>query len=423
MTAADGGVDEQRNGCDRRRALDRRERAEGLELMPEASRVSECALAESITAQMPDIGQLTKHWGYLQRLSEAGALNAVEVLGLLLHCGGSGHRAVNLAAHGRAARPHLNAVVRGGHVPVSSFARAGAAQRLVHPSGTRRGSPDGNPPQARGGRPARQPCRQLHGAESAQCPDARSDGHALEPPTVLAAAAERRDPIAGEGRRPDRPVQRRDQVGSLPAAGRSARTLVPCWSFDNQITAGAIVAASMLMSRALAPMEMTIGAWRQCVAARSAYVRLNTLLEQSPSSPRRLSLPAPRGVLRVQDVVAWLDGTPAPTLRCVTFTLAPGDVLAVIGSSGSGKSTLARLIVGAAPPYAGKVRLDNADINMSNKEELGPHLDYLSQDVELFEGTVAQNIARFGELKSAKIVDAAQCAGVHDIDPGLAPEL
>ena len=188
---------------------------------------------------------------------------------------------------------------------------------------------------------------------------------------------------------------------------------------DNQITAGAIVAASMLMSRALAPLEMTIGAWRQCVAARTAYARLNKLLEQSPSRPRRISLPAPKGVLQVQDVVAWLEGAPAPTLRRVSFKLAPGEVLAVIGSSGSGKSTLARLIVGAAAPYAGKVRLDNADINMWNKEELGSHLGYLSQDVELFDGTVAQNIARFGELESAKIVDAAQRAGVHDMILGL----
>jgi ATP-binding cassette, subfamily C, type I secretion system permease/ATPase len=188
---------------------------------------------------------------------------------------------------------------------------------------------------------------------------------------------------------------------------------------DNQTTAGAIVAASMLMSRALAPMEMTIGAWRQCVTARSAYARLNTLLEKSPSRPHRISLPAPRGVLQVQDVVAWLDGTPAPTLRRVAFKLGPGEVLAVIGSSGSGKSTLARLIAGAAQPYTGKIRLDNADINMWNKEELGPHLGYLSQDVELFDGTVAQNIARFGELESAKIIEAAQRAGVHDMILGL----
>jgi ATP-binding cassette subfamily C exporter for protease/lipase len=103
----------------------------------------------------------------------------------------------------------------------------------------------------------------------------------------------------------------------------------------------------------------------------------------------------------------------------VSFRLARGDILAVIGSSGSGKSTLARLLVGAAPPFAGKIRLDNADIHMWNKEELGPHLGYLSQEVELFDGTVAENIARFGELDSARIVDAAKRAGVHDMILGL----
>ena len=188
---------------------------------------------------------------------------------------------------------------------------------------------------------------------------------------------------------------------------------------NNEITAGAIVAASMLMSRALAPVEITISAWRQCIGARNAHARLNSLLEQSPPRPRRLSLPAPRGALQVDDVVAWFAGTPAPTLRRVTFKLAPGNVLAVIGPSGSGKSTLARLLVGATPPYAGKIRLDNADIEVWNKEELGPHLGYLSQEVELFDGTVAENIARFGELDSAKIVAAAKRAGVHDMILGL----
>ncbi|MGH6900926.1 MAG: type I secretion system permease/ATPase, partial [Geminicoccaceae bacterium] len=184
---------------------------------------------------------------------------------------------------------------------------------------------------------------------------------------------------------------------------------------DNAITPGAIVAASMLMSRALAPLETTIAAWRQCVGARSAYLRLNALLEQWPRRPRRLSLPAPRGALDVAEVVAWPGGGDAPTLRRVSFSLAPGETLAVVGASGSGKSTLARLIVGAAPPYSGKIRLDGAEISMWNREELGPHLGYLPQDVELFEGTVAENIARFGELDSAKIVEAAQRAGVHDM--------
>jgi PrtD family type I secretion system ABC transporter len=218
-----------------------------------------------------------------------------------------------------------------------------------------------------------------------------------------------------------------DRTGIFAGTTKSVRFLLQaillgCGAelvINNEITSGAIVAASMLMGRALAPMEITVGAWRQCVAARDAYARLNTLLARSPSRPRRLSLPAPRGLLEAQDVVVWLDGASAPMLRNVTFKLTPGDVLAIIGSSGSGKSTLARLIAGVATPYAGKIRIDNADIHAWNKHELGPHLGYVSQDVELFDGTVAENIARFGNLDSAKIVDAALRAGVHDMILGL----
>lgn len=108
-------------------------------------------------------------------------------------------------------------------------------------------------------------------------------------------------------------------------------------------------------------------------------------------------------------------GCPAPTLRRVNFRLAPGETLAVIGASGSGKSTLARLIVGAWAPYSGEIRLDAADIHVWNREELGPYLGYLPQEVDLFEGTIAENIARFGELDSRKIIDAAKRAGVHDM--------
>jgi PrtD family type I secretion system ABC transporter len=182
-----------------------------------------------------------------------------------------------------------------------------------------------------------------------------------------------------------------------------------------EITPGAIIAASMLMARALAPLETTISAWKQFVDVRGAYARLNALLNQTPLTLKRVSLPVPRGAVDVEDLVAWLPGSAAPTLRSVNFTLAAGDILAVVGASGSGKSTLARLIVGAMQPYSGKIRLDNADIHMWNREELGPHLGYLPQDVELFEGTVAENIARFAELDSLKIVNAAIRAGVHEM--------
>jgi PrtD family type I secretion system ABC transporter len=214
-----------------------------------------------------------------------------------------------------------------------------------------------------------------------------------------------------------------DRTGVLTGVTKSVRfllqaSLLGCGALlviKDEITPGAIVAASMLMSRGLAPLEMTIGAWRQCVGASSAYARLNSLLEQCPARPRRISLPTPTGALHVQDMVAWLPGTPAPTLRRVNFRLAAGETLAVVGASGSGKSTLARLLVGAWAPYSGEIRLDNADIHVWNRDELGPYLGYLPQEVDLFEGTIAENIARFGELDSLKIIDAAKRAGVHDM--------
>jgi ATP-binding cassette subfamily C exporter for protease/lipase len=188
---------------------------------------------------------------------------------------------------------------------------------------------------------------------------------------------------------------------------------------EDEITPGVIIAASMLMARALAPLETTIGAWRQCVGVYGAYARLEDLLREAPPRRRRISLPAPRGALRLEEIVAWLPGSTEPILRGVNFTLAAGDILAVVGASGSGKSTLLRLIVGALPPYAGKVHLDEAEMQLWNREELGPRLGYLPQEVELFEGTIAENIARFGELDSRKIVNAAQRAGVHDMILGL----
>ena len=212
-----------------------------------------------------------------------------------------------------------------------------------------------------------------------------------------------------------------DRTGLFTGVSKSVRlllqiTLLGCGALlviKSEITPGAIVAASMLMARALAPLETTISAWKQFVAVCGAYGRLNALLNQTPLTLKRVSLPAPRGALEVEDLLAWLPGSAAPTLRSVNFTLAAGDILAVVGASGSGKSTLARLIVGAMQPYSGKIRLDNADIQIWNREELGAYFGYIPQDVELFEGTVAENVARFAELDSLKIVDAAVRAGVH----------
>ncbi|MBA5640024.1 type I secretion system permease/ATPase [Duganella sp. LX20W] len=184
---------------------------------------------------------------------------------------------------------------------------------------------------------------------------------------------------------------------------------------ENKITPGMMIAASILVGRALAPVQQVIGVWKSWSSTRSSYERLASLLEKNPARAAGMELPKPQGQLSVEGVTASPPGVTVPILRGVTFALQPGDVLGVIGPSGSGKSTLARLMVGVWPAVMGKVRLDGADIYHWNKAELGPNMGYLPQDIELFGGTIAENIARFGEVDAEKVVDAAKRAGVHDM--------
>lgn len=181
------------------------------------------------------------------------------------------------------------------------------------------------------------------------------------------------------------------------------------------ITPGMMIVCSLLMGKALAPVEQVIGAWKHMVAARESYKRLDELLQSAPKRGETLSLPAPKGHLLVENLIAGAPGQQAPILRGVNFEVQPGEVVGVIGPSASGKSTLARLLVGVWGARAGSVRLDGADIYLWNKDELGPHLGYLPQDIELFDGTIAENICRFGEQNAEKIIQAAQRAGVHDM--------
>jgi len=176
-----------------------------------------------------------------------------------------------------------------------------------------------------------------------------------------------------------------------------------------------MIAASILMGRALAPVDQMIGAWKQFGAARGAYARLNEMLNAVPVRPRALTLPAPKGALQAESAIVAPPGSRNPVLRGVNLYIQPGECVGVIGPSASGKSTLARALLGIWPAGAGKVRIDGADVSQWNRDELGPHVGYLPQDVELFAGTVAENIARFGELDAAKIVAAAQVAGVHEM--------
>jgi ATP-binding cassette subfamily C exporter for protease/lipase len=163
------------------------------------------------------------------------------------------------------------------------------------------------------------------------------------------------------------------------------------------------------------PVQQVIGVWKSWSSTRSAHERLTKLLETNPARSAGMELPKPNGALTVEGVTAAPPGVSTPIVRNLSFAIAPGDVLGVIGQSGSGKSTLARLLVGIWPSMMGKVRLDGADIYQWNKAELGPHIGYLPQDIELFSGTVSENIARFGEVDAEKVVTAAQRAGVHDM--------
>jgi PrtD family type I secretion system ABC transporter len=184
---------------------------------------------------------------------------------------------------------------------------------------------------------------------------------------------------------------------------------------EQQVTAGIMMASSILLGRALAPVEMLVGNWRTLVEVRSAWRRLGQLLAANPQAGAATELPAPKGALSVERVVFTLRPGDKPILRGVSFALEPGESLGLIGPSGAGKSTLARLVVGVWQAQAGVVRLDGANVATWPRERLGPQIGYLPQDVELFAGTVAENIARLSEVDSAAVMRAAQRAGVHDL--------
>jgi ATP-binding cassette, subfamily C, bacterial exporter for protease/lipase len=178
---------------------------------------------------------------------------------------------------------------------------------------------------------------------------------------------------------------------------------------------GMMLVGSILGARVLAPLVQVVGSWRQVVNVRDAYARLDKFLQALPAKQEGMSLPAPKGLLTVENVMTGAPGNPVAILRGVNFALPAGETLAVVGPSASGKSTLARLLVGVWPAANGKVRLDGIDVFAWNKAELGPHVGYLPQDVELFDGTLAENIARFGEMDRAAVIVAAKAVGLHDV--------
>ena len=184
---------------------------------------------------------------------------------------------------------------------------------------------------------------------------------------------------------------------------------------EQSSTAGVMIAATILLGRALAPVETTIAGWKSLVEARGAYGRLNQMLATEARDSEVTELPAPVGELAVERAIFGFRGQERPVIKGVSFRLGAGQALAIVGPSAAGKSTLARLIVGLWKPLAGHVRLDNADIFAWPRERLGPYVGYLPQDVELFAGSVSQNVARMGEVNSTAVVEAAKWAGVHEM--------
>ncbi|MBS9477712.1 type I secretion system permease/ATPase [Ancylobacter sp. VKM B-3255] len=186
-------------------------------------------------------------------------------------------------------------------------------------------------------------------------------------------------------------------------------------AIQREISPGVIIAGSIIVGRCTQPIEMAIGNWKALLGARSAFRRVQDMLRAVPDEAPAIRLPDPKGALQMENVFAHAPGTDVPVLRGISFALPAGKVLGIIGPSAAGKSSLARLIVGAWQPTAGTVRLDGSDLRHWDPDQLGPRLGYLPQDVELFHGSIADNIGRFGVRDDAKVVKAAQIAGTHEL--------
>lgn len=186
-------------------------------------------------------------------------------------------------------------------------------------------------------------------------------------------------------------------------------------AISGHISPGMIIAGAVLMGRALQPIAQLVGTWKSFSAARVSYRKLNELLLEFESHAEKTSLPAPEGELKFENVVVIPPLAEHPVLKGINLHIQPGEVVGIIGPSAAGKSTLAKTSVGVWPVANGTVRIDGADIRQYEKDALGEHIGYLPQDIELFEGTVAENIARFRQEDPQKIIEAAKLSGTHDL--------
>ncbi len=215
-----------------------------------------------------------------------------------------------------------------------------------------------------------------------------------------------------------------DIAGGLGSLSKTLRVMlqsavlgVGAWLvIEQQATGGVMIASSIMVGRALAPIDLAIASWKPFLMARHSWKRLQDLLGRIPPVPETMALPAPHKELRVENVTILPPGEKRPTVTGIGFALEAGSALGIIGPSGSGKSTLSRVLVGAWPAAGGEVRLDGASLDQWDREALGRHIGYLPQGVELFDGTIADNIARFEEDADPNaIVAAAQAAGAHEL--------
>lgn len=185
------------------------------------------------------------------------------------------------------------------------------------------------------------------------------------------------------------------------------------------ITGGMVIAASYLISRSVQPIQQVLGSWKNIISVRQSYDRLNSLLEDDTESGERMQLPPPLGKLSLSNVICAPAGVNKPILNNVTFSVEPGSVVAVVGPSAAGKTSLAKLLVGIWRPERGTVRLDGAEISDWAHDNLGRYIGYVPQEIVFFEGTVAENIARFSEINAAKVVQAAKTVGIHEMILGF----